>query len=370
MRRPEVKRKSAIVAAVLLFSVVIAWGAVHHKAEQHHEELRKYLVTKPWRSNENTTQQYVGQIRSIQHIELRALESGYLHDIYVDEGKSVKKGQRMFRIMPMLNQAEFNKANAEADLAKIEYENTLTLANGNVVSPNELALAKAKYEKAKASRELAKIHLDLTEVRAPFDGIMGRFHVRLGSLVEEGELLTTLADNSKMWVYFNVSEAEYLDYRAHAKDTSETSVELMMANGQLFEYPGKVETIEADFNNETGNIAFRATFPNPKGILRHGETGNVRLTVPLKNALVIPQEATFSVLEKKFVYVIDEKNTIKQREIVIGEEMPHLYVVASGLSESDRILFEGLGKVKQGDKIEVEYLEPKDAIARLDVPAQ
>lgn len=366
----DVDRKRAIAAGVAVFLAVVVVAVLKIQASRHHEALRKYPVTSVWRSNEQIHQLYVGQIRAIQHIELRALERGYLMDIFVDEGQAVKKGQRMFQIMPTLNQAEFNKAKAEADLAKIEYDNTATLAKGNVVSANELALAKAKYEKAKAARDLAKIHLELTEVKAPFDGIMGRFRGRRGSLVEEGELLTTLSDNSKMWVYFNVSEAEYLDYRAHAKDPKQMTVELVMANGQLFGAAGKIEAIEADFNNETGNIAFRATFPNPDGVLRHGETGNVRMTVPLKNALVVPQKATFDILDKKFVYVVDESGKLATREITIAEQMPHLYVVGSGLKEGEHILLDGLGRVKQGEKIEVDYVEPSSAIARLDVPAQ
>jgi membrane fusion protein (multidrug efflux system) len=173
-----------------------------------------------------------------------------------------------------------------------------------VVSPNELAMAKAKYDKAKAELALAQTHLRFTQINAPFDGIMDHFQVRLGSLVDEGDLLTTLSDNTKMWVYFNVPEAEYLDYKMKAKKDSIMKVELLMANHQMFEYPGIVETIEADFNNETGNIAFRATFPNPKGLLRHGETGNIQVKETIKDAILIPQKATFEVLEKKYVYVI------------------------------------------------------------------
>ena len=133
-----------------------------------------------------------------------------------------------------------------------------------------------------------------------------RFQVRLGSLLDEGELLTTLSDNSKMWVYFNVPEAEYLDYQTETKTKQDLKVQLLMANNKYFDQVGEIRTIEADFNNETGNIAFRATFPNPKGLLRHGETGNVVIRVPFKNALLIPQKATFEVLDKKYVYVIDE----------------------------------------------------------------
>ena len=147
-------------------------------------------------------------------------------------------------------------------------------------------------------------------------------------------------------------------------------VHLLMANNQLFEYPGLVLAIEADFNNETGNIAFRATFPNPKGLLRHGETGNVQMTVPLLNALIIPQKATFEVLEKKYVFVIDKDNIVHQREITIGAEMPDLYIIPSGLDENEKILLEGLRKVSNGDKITYDYEDPKTVLTKLRVKAE
>ena len=127
-----------------------------------------------------------------------------------------------------------------------------------------------------------------------------------------------------------------------------------MANNKMFDYKGVVQTIEADFNNETGNIAFRATFPNPERLLRHGETGKVRVKVPLDNAILIPQKATFEVLDKKFVYVI-KNGVVESRHINVGNEMPHLYAVTEGLSIQDTILIEGLRKVKNGDKIETEF---------------
>src|ERR1700740_2160147 len=123
----------------------------------------------------------------------------------------------MFQIMPMLYQAELQKAQAEADFVEIEYLNTKRLADSNVVSPNELALAKAKFDKANAELSLAQTHLEFTQIKAPFDGIMDHFHVRTGSLVDEGDLLTTLSDNSEMWVYFNVPEAEYLNYKSNVQ---------------------------------------------------------------------------------------------------------------------------------------------------------
>lgn len=332
------------------------------------------LVTNPIRQDVELSKGYVAQIHAIQHIELRALERGYLQGISVDEGQSVKKGTLMFQIMPMLYQAEVQKAAADTQLTELEYKNTKILADQDIVSTNELALAQAKFSRAKAELSLATTHNALTSVRAPFDGMMGRFEVRLGSLVEEGSLLTTLADNSTVWVYFNVSEAEYLDYKSDklrsGSHGAPQEVKLLMANGKRFEHVGRVETIEADFNNETGNIAFRATFPNASGLLRHGETGKILMTVPNKDVLVIPQMATFEVLDKRFVFVVDEKNVVHSRAITIAHELPQLFIVQSGLSETDRIVVDGLRKVRDGDVVAVKYQQPREVLAHLEFAAQ
>lgn len=349
-------------------ALLLSVSCKSHKEEGEGEEQVDFTSTSPLLKDTMTTKEYVCQIRAIQHIELRALERGYLQEIFVDEGKFVKKGQRMFQIMPLLYNAELQKAKAEANFAEIEYQNTKQLADSNVVSKQELALAKAKFDKANAELQLAQVHLGFTDVRAPFDGIMDRFYARQGSLLEEGDLLTILSDNSKMWVYYNVPESEYLEFKAHEKKDSIMKVGLKMANQEIFEYPGIVETIEADFNNETGNIAFRATFPNPKRLLRHGETGNVQMIVPYRHALIIPQKATFEVLEKKYVFIVGPDNVVHQKEIEIAGEMPDLYIVKSGITAQDKIMLEGIRKVRDNDKIEkITYEDPKTVISHLNV---
>lgn len=334
------------------------------------EEATEFLVTSPLKKDTLITKEYVAQVHAISHIEVRALEKGYLQKIFVDEGQLVKKGQLMFQIMPTVYQAEVQKAQAEASFAQIEFQNTKKLASSNIVSPNELAMAKAKLNKAKAEVSLAQVHLGFTQIRAPFEGIMDHFEVRLGSMVDEGELMTTLSDNRQMWVYFNVPESEYLDYKTSLKGNNMQKVKLVMANQQLFDYPGVVETIEADFNNETGNIAFRATFPNPQGLLRHGSTGNIRMEVPMKNALLIPQKTTFEVLDKKYVYVLDKNNEIHSREITVAAELPHIYVVQKGLAEGDKILLEGLRLVKEKEKIHSKFVEPGKVMSQLELYAE
>ena len=356
---------------LMLMSVcALLLNASCKKEEKEKEEKTEFLVTNPIKKDTVVTKDYVAQIQSIRHIELRALEKKKKKKIYVDEGQFVKQGQVLFQIMPNLYQAEMQIAKAEANFAEIEYKNTKRLADNDVVAPNELAMAKAKLDKANAELSLANVHLQFTQIKAPFDGYIDRFQVKLGSLVDEGELLTSLSDNSKMWVYYNVPETEYLDFKAKQTDNTKTKVNLLMANNKFFDYPGIVETIEADFNNETGNISFRATFPNPKSLLRHGETGNIVVTSPFKDAMLIPQKATFEVLDKKYVYVIDKNNEVKSREVVIAAELPYLFIIKSGLKEEDKILLEGLRLVKENEKIKTKFEKPESVLTHLNLYAE
>jgi membrane fusion protein, multidrug efflux system len=351
---------SIILIAISLFFMA---GCKHAEHAKHEES--EFIVSSPIRVDTSVNREYVCQIRASNHIELRSMERGYLTKTFVDEGQYVKQGQLMFQIMPLVYQAEAEKSKADVEYAEIEYQNTKILSDKNIVSSQELALAKAKLDREKADLKLTNTHLGLTSIKAPFSGIMDKFQMRLGSLVDEGDLLTTISDNSKLWVYFNVPEAEYLDYAIRIKKEGPQKVKLMMANNEIFNHDGLFETIEADFNNETGNIAFRATFPNPEGILRHGETGTILMPSHVKNALLIPQEATFDILDKKFVFVVDKNGLIQTRQITVGLEMPHIYTVTSGLSQNDKILVEGLRKVKNGDHIKTKFRPYRDVIEEL-----
>jgi len=356
-------KKNAIFIG--LMAALCTIGCNSHKEEKKEETT--FNVTNPVAMDTSIVKEYVCQIHSIQHIEVRALEKGYLQKIYVDEGQKVKKGQALFEIMPKVYQAELEKAKAEGNSASIEYKNTKLLADSKVVSQNELALSKAKLDKANAEINLAATHLGFTNIKASFDGIIDHLMAREGSMLEEGELLTSLSNNSKMWVYFNVPEAEYLNYIMSANKDKKQKVNLRMANNMVFNQSGIVETIEGEFNNETGNIAFRATFPNPQGILRHGETGTILMTVPLKNVLIIPQKTTFEVLDKRYVFVIDKNGVVRQREITIGATLENLFVVKKGLDVNDHILLNGLRLVKNNQKVKFNIENPKKVLSTLDV---
>ena len=338
--------------------------------KENKEEISRYTITSPLQVDTSFLKEYVSQIRSVRNIEIRAQEKGYLQEIFVDEGQTVKAGQLLFRIMPKIYEAEMEKAQAETRIAEIELQNTKALVDKNVVSKNEQAMAQAKLDQAKAELSLAKLHLSFTEIRAPFDGTIDRIPQKLGSLIDEGQLLTTLSDNSQVFAYFNVSEPEYLDYQTNVKGRGNTKVGLLLANSTTLPYTGTVELIESEFNNETGNIAFRARFANPNRLLKHGQTGKVLMTMPLRNALIIPQKATYEIQDKLFVFVVDKNNVVKSRAITINGRMADLFVIESGLSLNDRILLEGVQKVKDDDKIASEYVAPEKVISHLRLKAE
>ena len=338
--------------------------------KEEKEEASKFIVTSPIRIDTSFTKEYVSQIKSVRNIEIRAQEKGYLQNIYVDEGQSVKAGQLLFKIMPKIYEAELLKAQAEEKAAVIELQNAKTLADKNVVSKNEQLMAQAKLEQAKAEVSLARLHLSFTDIRAPFDGTIDRIPLKLGSLVDEGELMTSLSDNTQMFAYFNVSEPEYLSYQTNIKDRADKKVSLLLANNEVYQSKGNVEIIESEFNNETGNIAFRARFPNPDKLLKNGETGEVQMIVPLHQAMVIPQKSTYEIQDKVYVFVVDKNGVVRSKNVVIASEMPDLYVVSSGISDGDKILLEGVQKVKDDEKIKFEYRAPKDIISNLRLRAE
>jgi membrane fusion protein (multidrug efflux system) len=334
------------------------------------KEVGKYVATSALKIDTSYNREYVSQIQSVRNIEVRAQEKGYLESINVDEGQLVHAGQLLFKIMPKIFEAELQKAQAQVKQAELEEMNTKTLSDKNIVSKSELAMAQAKLDEAKADEAMARLHLSLTEIRAPFDGITDRIRFKLGSLIDEGSLLTTLSDNKNVYAYFNVSENEYLDYKSMAGSDKNKTVSLMLANGQEHKYKGTIETVEGEFDNETGNIAFRAKFPNPDFLLKHGETGKVRMTVPVSNALIIPQKATYEIQDKVFVFVVDKNNVISSRNISIAKGLPDIYMVSSGLAEGEKILLEGVQNVKDGDKIQYLFKDPKEVLAGIQLIKQ
>lgn len=348
---------------MLSFSLNACASGAEGEHGEHEEAHRPIVLMQPAVQDVPTHESFVAQVHSRRHVEVRALEGGYLLEIPVEEGQAVREGQLLFQVTPVMFRARLDAHRAELHLADIKVENTRRLFEANVVSDQELAVATAERERAQAEVNLSRAEFRFANIVAPFDGIIDRQLVQQGSLVEEGDMLTTISDNSVMWVYFNVPEADYLDFKALPGATdpespqllhlSGSTIQLRLANGQLFEEEaGDTVTIESEFDNETGNIRFRADFPNPSHLLRHGQTGTLRVNETLHDALVIPQRATFEILDRQFVYVVDEEWVAHQREIHVSHELDDIYVVERGLEADETFVFEGTRQVHDGERIE------------------
>jgi membrane fusion protein, multidrug efflux system len=340
------------------------------KTEEVAKETALLPITSPILMDTSMTKEYIAEIQSLQNIEVRAKVKGFLESIKVDEGQHVEAGQTLFTIRSREYEAELAKAQAEVNTSELEMQNVKTLADKNIVSQTELALAVAKLNEAKAQLGIAETAMTFTKITAPFSGVVDRIKFKVGSLIDEGTLLTSLSNNKEVYAYFNVSEKEYLDFKSRGKDKEKNVVSLLLANNTPHKYKGVIETIEGEFDKETGSIAFRAKFPNPELLLKHGETGKVLLTVDVKNALIIPQKATYELQDKIFVYVVDDNNIVKARNVVIKQKLPNLYVIESGLATTDKILLEGIQSVKENDKIQTEFMPVLAIIEQLQLIKQ
>jgi len=194
--------------------------------------------------------------------------------------------------------------------------------------------------------------------------VIDRIPLKTGSLVADGALLTTVSDINEVYAYFNVSETEYLEYKKSKKGPDNKAVNLILADGSPYNHPGKVETVEGEFESSTGAIAFRARFPNPQKLLKHGASGNVQLENAVEDALIIPQKAVFEMQDKNFVFVVDSSNRIAMRNFTPGSRLHYSYIVKNGLQPGDRIVCEGTQSLRDGMRIEPVSI-PLDSVLKM-----
>lgn len=324
---------------------------------------------------------YVGDIQAVQNVEIRSKVTGYLEQIFIDEGKEVTKGQPLFKINDQPYRIELAKAqsilkNAEAEAyaASLEVKRVQLLVDKKIISNTELDLAKAKHKSAEARVSEAKTHVDeaglrlsYTTIRSPFSGVIDRIPFKLGSLVNDGTLLTTVSDLSTVVAYFNVSENEYLQYfrkqLRNEKTPQDHAAELLLADGSLYKYAGKIETMESEFDESTGSIAFRAKFPNPDKLLKHGSSGKVRLTTPVENVVIVPQKAVFDIQDKNYVFVVGKDNRVHMKSFIPHTRLDQSYVVQSGLQPGEVIVYEGTQSIKDGSLIMPRLVENESPVA-------
>lgn len=333
-------------------------------------------ITTPYLTDTTYIKEYVAEVHSGRNIEIRNLVKGIIEEISVDEGAFVREGQLLFTISSRAFQQELMQANAElinveAELktTEVEIENTQRLVGKNIISKTELTKliaqkesVEAKIVQAKAAISIAKLNLSYSKVRAPFSGVIDRIPKKVGSLVDEGTLLTTISNNNEVLAYFNVSEGEYLEFAKAKKLNSNQKVVFRLANNELFNENGTIENAENEFDRSTGNIAFKAKFKNPQQLLKHGSSGKVGIEIKLKDALLIPMKSTFEVQDKLNVYVVDNENKVSIKSFTPKYKFSGFYVVESGLTVNDRFVLEGIQKVKEGITVKPTAITAKQAI--------
>ena len=315
---------------------------------------------------------YSATIRGRQDIDIYPQVSGTLTKVCVTEGQRVKNGQTLFIIDQVpyeaaLQTAVANVESAKASLAtaQLTYDSKEELYKENVISSfdlstakNSLLAAKAQLAQAKAQEVSARNNLSYTVVKSPADGVVGTLPYRVGALVSSAlaQPLTTVSDNSDMYVYFSMTENQLLAMSRQHKSMDEAlanmpEVTLKLNDQSVYEQKGKIESISGVIDRSTGTVSLRAVFPNKEGLLHSGGAGNVIVPVQKTAALTIPQAATFEIQDKRYVYkVVDGKAQSSQVQVTRvngGRE----FIVDEGLAPGDVIVAEGVGLLREGTPV-------------------
>ena len=314
----------------------------------------------------NLTNSYPATIRGKQDVEIRPMVSGFITKLHVDEGSVVRKGQVLFSIDPVQYQAAVNSAKAAVNTQELTVNNKRELNKKNIISnydlqmaENQLAQTKAQLAQAEAQLVNAKNNLSYTSVTSPSDGVVGSIPYRVGSLVSPSVAtpLTTVADISEMYAYFSMTERQLLSQIREGGSTKEIlekmpDVQLQLIDGTMYADSGRVETISGVIEQKTGSVTMRALFPNQRNVLRSGSTGNVVFPNPMADVIMIPQSATTEIQDKKFVFVVQPDNTLKNTEIQVFKlNDGKYYYVTEGLKAGDKVVMEGVQNLRDGAAI-------------------
>lgn len=333
---------------------------------------------------ETVYQEYPASIEASANIEIRPQVEGILDRIFVDEGAKVKKGQALFKIndrpyQEQLNQAKANLLSARAALenATLEVEKKTRLVDNKVLTDFQLKTAISARNAAQANVQLAisaiesaKINVGYTLIRATTDGYIGRLQKKQGSLVSpsDAQPLTALSDVQDLHVYFSLGENDFIAFKNNTagsnlqqKLNNLPPINLVLSDQSIYDQVGKIDMVDGQFDKNTGAITLRATFKNPEGILRNGNTGRVRLQKKYDNTLLVPQMATLEIQDKIFVYTVNKENKVVQQPITVIGKSGSNYLVSNGLKEGDRIVYKGIDLLQDGQVITPQAL-PKDSI--------
>lgn len=314
-------------------------------------------------------QEYSGRLEAIDQVDIRPQVSGKLIAVHFKDGSLVKKGDLLFTIDPRPFEAELNRAKAQ--LASAEAQVTYTASNlsriqrliqSNAVSRQELDLAEndarsanANLQAARAAVQSARLNLEYTRITAPVSGRISRAEVTVGNVVSAGngaQVLTSLVSVSRLYASFDVDEQTYLKYISNQRNSAQVPIYMGLANETGFTREGTINSIDNNLNTTSGTIRVRATFDNPNGVLLPGLYARIRLGGGQpRPAILISPTAVGVDQDKRFVVVVDAKNQTAYREVKLGAQQDGLQIVNSGLQAGDRIVVNGLQRIRPGDPV-------------------
>ena len=300
-------------------------------------------------------QVFPATIKGQEDIEIRPRIDGFIEEIYIDEGSIVKKGQALFKIDSPDADANLISAQANLKTAMLDVERIEPLAEKKIISEVQLKSSRNRLEIAEATLKQAQAAVSWTRVTSPVDGVAGHISFRKGSLVNSSVILTTIANTNNVFVYFSMNEKELMEMLNNLQGETQAEkiknipdISLRLADGTVYSEKGKIETIAGLVDITTGSASFRAVFPNTKGLLRSGTSGNVIIPRTIEDIFIIPQKATFSIQDKRQVYVVKNENAVMKTISVISTSDGQSFIVTEGLNESDIIITDGIATLRNG----------------------
>ena len=334
----------------------------------------EYAVQELQKTTADLMKAYPATIKGTQDIEVRPQVSGFIVKLCVDEGATVRKGQALFQIDPTQYAAAVGQAKAAVEMAKanvstltLTEKNKKTLFDQKIISDfeyqtavNQLMSAKASLAQAEAQLVSANQNLSFCTVTSPSNGVVGTFPYRVGSLVSASiaQPLTTVSEIGDMYVYFSMTEKELLALTKAGGTLKEQlekmpAVRLQLADGSTYHHEGKIDAVSGVIDQSTGSVSMRAIFSNEGNVLRSGGTGNIIFPYTMNDIITIPQSATVEIQDKKFVFVLQPDNTVKNTEIKVSNlNDGKNYLVTGGLKSGDKIVVEGVQILKDGQEIQ------------------
>ncbi|HEY1377771.1 MAG TPA: efflux RND transporter periplasmic adaptor subunit [Gemmataceae bacterium] len=374
-------RRAARRLGIAALAALLAAGCTHSAPTAKAGKPVEVVVTTPVADRITDYQDFTGRLDAVKTVDIRARVSGYITQVPFKEGDLVKEGDLLFQIDPRTYQADFNQAVANYKLAEadqnLQEKNAVRmkkLVGTGAVTQEEVDQVTGALEKSRAAvgaalaaRDHAKLYLDYTRVTAPVSGRISRRFVDPGNLVNaDSTLLTTVVAEDPMWAYFDVDERTYLDLVGAASGDQSAwlagakyPVWMRLANEADYTHAGVVDFVDNRLNGNTGTIRLRGVFDNPRHMLKSGLFVRIRLPIGQSySALLIPDEAIQSDQGRKYVYVVNDQNTVEYRTVEPGQAVQGLRVIKKGIGAKDRVIVSGMQRVKPKAEVRATVQEP------------